>query len=217
MNVDDIRQIITAQLVDVGIVPEEIHFEIALDYYNQIGEIPELNYIIDKMIQNNDGVNLEIRDRMASYLMSSIAPNAASIEIVNHNDADENDQNDENGDNSDSGESEEPFTYSPSIANSNSEENISQLFGPNSRELDVKNVIADIDSISLIMIKDPVHIVNNNECLLCYDKFVNTDIVRVLPCMHNFHRRCIDEHLIKESHLCPLCRQSAGKYKQINI
>ena len=57
----------------------------------------------------------------------------------------------------------------------------------------------------------------NTECLICYDSFVGTDIIRVLPCSHKLHRCCIDDHLMKKSYLCPYCKHPAGDYVQYNL
>jgi len=55
-----------------------------------------------------------------------------------------------------------------------------------------------------------------NACPICLDPFCSTDQVRILPCHHAFHRRCIDTWLLgKMSHedsytnCCPVCKRSA--------
>ena len=72
----------------------------------------------------------------------------------------------------------------------------------------------EIDKIDLQIITD-----NNSveACPICYDKFVKTDLVRILPCKHRFHRLCIDKWLSEESYLCSICNGSAGTYSNINL
>lgn len=52
---------------------------------------------------------------------------------------------------------------------------------------------------------------NNNQqyivqCLICTDKFKNKDKIIILPCEHNFHKKCLQKWLTKESNKCPLCK-----------
>ncbi len=42
-------------------------------------------------------------------------------------------------------------------------------------------------------------------CAICIDNFGNGDIVRELPCKHEFHASCVDEWL-KTTPLCPMCK-----------
>ena len=44
-------------------------------------------------------------------------------------------------------------------------------------------------------------------CAICVDDFQEGDNMRVLPCNHHFHLKCIDEWLINHSDLCPLCKK----------
>lgn len=82
---------------------------------------------------------------------------------------------------------------------------------------DVVKVVKDINEIKLIFIKDEQTIDENmsSGCLLCYDQFFPTDLVRVLPCNHCFHRLCVDKLLTTVSHLCPFCKHPAGEHKFI--
>ncbi|KAF2128174.1 hypothetical protein P153DRAFT_319525 [Dothidotthia symphoricarpi CBS 119687] len=46
-------------------------------------------------------------------------------------------------------------------------------------------------------------------CAICIDDFEpNESQVRELPCRHIFHPECIDTFLLRNSSLCPLCKQS---------
>jgi hypothetical protein len=45
-----------------------------------------------------------------------------------------------------------------------------------------------------------------NECSICLCKYKNTDILKLLPCKHPFHKKCIKKWLSNEEHnKCPLC------------
>lgn len=43
-------------------------------------------------------------------------------------------------------------------------------------------------------------------CAICVEDFKEGDRLRVLPCDHSFHIKCIDEWLVNHSDLCPLCK-----------
>lgn len=43
-------------------------------------------------------------------------------------------------------------------------------------------------------------------CAVCLSEFDDDDVLRRLPCGHNFHRACIDKWL-KRNKVCPLCLQ----------
>ncbi|ORX48038.1 hypothetical protein DM01DRAFT_1376999 [Hesseltinella vesiculosa] len=44
-------------------------------------------------------------------------------------------------------------------------------------------------------------------CVICLDIYNGQDVIRTLPCGHEFHRDCIDLWLTKKSDTCPLCQQ----------
>lgn len=48
-------------------------------------------------------------------------------------------------------------------------------------------------------------------CAICVDEFSGGDQLRVLPCDHYFHSKCIDEWLINHSSLCPLCKKAVQR------
>lgn len=46
-------------------------------------------------------------------------------------------------------------------------------------------------------------------CAICLDDFIpNTTPVRELPCRHIFHPDCVDSFLLRNSSLCPMCKNS---------
>jgi hypothetical protein len=94
------------------------------------------------------------------------------------------------------------------------------VFQPNMGQMiDVKSVLSkeEMNNLPLIYIDETNNKFDQQECINCYDPFVKSDLVRILPCGHKFHHVCIDNQLTKESHLCPLCKNPAGNYTHINM
>lgn len=50
-------------------------------------------------------------------------------------------------------------------------------------------------------------VTETEECCICMEEYVEGDRIRFLPCMHYYHRKCIDEWLVR-SFTCPTCSQS---------
>ncbi|KAI0237147.1 RING finger protein 11 [Lamellibrachia satsuma] len=44
------------------------------------------------------------------------------------------------------------------------------------------------------------------ECVICMGEFMVGDTVRYLPCMHTYHRECIDDWLMR-AFTCPSCME----------
>lgn len=49
------------------------------------------------------------------------------------------------------------------------------------------------------------------ECAICWEDFSQGEEVRMLPCEHKFHPKCIDPWLLDFSGTCPVCRIEFGK------
>lgn len=47
---------------------------------------------------------------------------------------------------------------------------------------------------------------DEKECAICLSRFKQGDLVRMLPCQHEFHQDCIDQWLLKKDKRCPCCR-----------
>ncbi|XP_052802327.1 RING finger protein 215-like [Mya arenaria] len=45
----------------------------------------------------------------------------------------------------------------------------------------------------------------NDSCAICLEKFYLKQKLRVLPCSHFFHTKCVDPWLVR-NHTCPLCK-----------
>jgi len=50
-------------------------------------------------------------------------------------------------------------------------------------------------------------------CVVCMCDFECRQVVRVLPCAHEFHSKCVDKWL-KSNRTCPICRGDAADYFQ---
>ena len=46
----------------------------------------------------------------------------------------------------------------------------------------------------------------NTECVICMEEFVFGDCMRYLPCLHNYHTKCIDDWLMR-NFICPSCME----------
>lgn len=47
---------------------------------------------------------------------------------------------------------------------------------------------------------------DTKECHICMSEFVDMEILRILPCFHEFHTPCIDKWIV-ENATCPVCRE----------
>ncbi|KAG7391522.1 hypothetical protein PHYPSEUDO_004592 [Phytophthora pseudosyringae] len=53
--------------------------------------------------------------------------------------------------------------------------------------------------------------VNNTVCAVCRDEFEAEEEVRALPCLHFYHRECIDQWLMYHRQ-CPICKHVVAVY-----
>ncbi|EKX37339.1 hypothetical protein GUITHDRAFT_97280, partial [Guillardia theta CCMP2712] len=44
------------------------------------------------------------------------------------------------------------------------------------------------------------------ECYICLEEYVEEEVLRKLPCNHEFHSKCIDRWLLEVHRTCPCCR-----------
>ncbi|XP_067295468.1 RING finger protein 215 [Pseudorasbora parva] len=54
---------------------------------------------------------------------------------------------------------------------------------------------------------DQAQTVETDSCAVCLEQYNNNQCLRVLPCLHEFHRDCVDPWLLLQQ-TCPLCKRS---------
>lgn len=239
MNDEDIREIVKLYLADIGIEMNDNHYNIAKAYYNETNIIPTPDFIICKMMLDSQDNNYEPyihpinRSDIENYIENpedfvesdSNGENYSSVSNDESNEVsdDESDETDETD--------ESMYEHVPALEYqlhdlqyghvnhiSQLDENSQiQFIAENTLSLDVKKVLKNIDDIQLAMFKNIENVNSNNECLICYDLFVPTDIIRILPCSHIFHRCCIDTQLKTQCYLCPYCKSATGEYVYHNL
>lgn len=233
---NNIKEIVRSLLHDIETDATDQHYMVAINYYNNYGIIPDINYIIGSVMQYNDimryvdpvggddhGNVPELGQVNQGDIPNLVEENNSDgdipeLERVNQGDIllqyhviAEQSPNLMDENNSDGDDSDDEYQ---NLHSGDDEQNSEQI---NGHMIDVKKVIKDVNIIPLAMFKNITNQNSNEYCLICYDQFVATDIIRILPCDHNLHRRCIDDHLKQNSHLCPYCKGPAGEYILANL
>uniref|UniRef100_A0A8D2IRU0 E3 ubiquitin-protein ligase ZNRF3 n=1 Tax=Varanus komodoensis TaxID=61221 RepID=A0A8D2IRU0_VARKO len=54
---------------------------------------------------------------------------------------------------------------------------------------------------------------STSDCAICLEKYIDGEELRVIPCTHRFHRRCVDPWLLQH-HTCPHCRHNIIEQKK---
>jgi len=47
----------------------------------------------------------------------------------------------------------------------------------------------------------------DKDCCICLDELAEGDLIRMLPCGHEYHTACIDRWLTTQQHQCPICKR----------
>ncbi|PVU92822.1 hypothetical protein BB559_003581 [Furculomyces boomerangus] len=74
-----------------------------------------------------------------------------------------------------------------------------------------KNYILSLKAITValkapIISKSEIKMIDELECLICFEEFEDDELIRSIPCRHIFHKECIDTWLLGQSGFCPTCR-----------
>ncbi|CAB1322349.1 unnamed protein product, partial [Coregonus sp. 'balchen'] len=56
---------------------------------------------------------------------------------------------------------------------------------------------------------------STSDCAICLEKYIDGEELRVIPCAHRFHMKCVDPWLLQH-HTCPHCRHNIIEQKKGN-
>jgi len=62
-----------------------------------------------------------------------------------------------------------------------------------------------IDNLPLHIYKKDTETIEQEPCTICLEEFIGEQEIRTLPCLHQFHKGCVDKWLYRQNH-CPNCR-----------
>lgn len=107
-------------------------------------------------------------------------------------------------------------TYGPEMVNQeNSEaENYEALLNLAERLGEAKPrglLKSEIDQLPSYRFNAETHQSEQTCCVVCMCDFEQRQLLRVLPCNHEFHAKCVDKWL-KTNRTCPICRGDASEY-----
>ncbi|KAM8909843.1 RING finger protein 44 isoform 1-T6 [Spinachia spinachia] len=69
---------------------------------------------------------------------------------------------------------------------------------------------ADIEQLPSYRFNSENHLSEQTLCVVCFSDFECRQLLRVLPCNHEFHAKCVDKWL-KTNRTCPICRADASE------
>ncbi|KAM9253701.1 RING finger protein 44 isoform 2-T5 [Dugong dugon] len=69
---------------------------------------------------------------------------------------------------------------------------------------------ADIEQLPSYRFNPDSHQSEQTLCVICFSDFEARQLLRVLPCNHEFHTKCVDKWL-KANRTCPICRADASE------
>uniref|UniRef100_T1JLM0 RING-type domain-containing protein n=1 Tax=Strigamia maritima TaxID=126957 RepID=T1JLM0_STRMM len=70
---------------------------------------------------------------------------------------------------------------------------------------------AEIEQLPSYRFNAETHQSDQTSCVICMCDFEQRQLLRVLPCNHEFHAKCVDKWL-KTNRTCPICRGDASEY-----
>ncbi|NWX94542.1 RNF44 protein, partial [Nothoprocta ornata] len=72
---------------------------------------------------------------------------------------------------------------------------------------------ADIEHLPSYRFNPENHQSEQTLCVVCFSDFEARQLLRVLPCNHEFHAKCVDKWL-KANRTCPICRADASEVQR---
>lgn len=72
---------------------------------------------------------------------------------------------------------------------------------------------ADIEQLPSYRFNPSNHQSEQTLCVVCMCDFESRQLLRVLPCNHEFHAKCVDKWL-KANRTCPICRADASEVQR---
>ena len=144
--------------------------------------------IINSMTGLN--MNLNLGGNMGNF------NNSQNINIqgnYNFNDEEDEEEDDigDNGENEDNEEYEEEENYD--------ENNLEEIYLRKK-----KKFILELDEFQYKHVKK-YNTIKEDKCAICLQKYTGIDIIKLFPCKHIFHKKCILKW-IENSNKCPLCK-----------
>ncbi|KAM8887111.1 E3 ubiquitin-protein ligase znrf3 isoform 2-T3 [Spinachia spinachia] len=64
-------------------------------------------------------------------------------------------------------------------------------------------------------VSDSLSSSSTSDCAICLEKYMDGEELRVIPCAHRFHKKCVDPWLLQH-HTCPHCRHNIIEQKKGN-
>lgn len=68
---------------------------------------------------------------------------------------------------------------------------------------------ADIDALPSRTLQGTDHLGEQTKCLICLEEFGDGDDVMTLPCLHIYHKKCVEQWLGRDNS-CPVCKTPIG-------
>ena len=93
------------------------------------------------------------------------------------------------------------------VDNMSYEELLSMFGGPNQRPANDR----DIDALPVRKVEGEADKESSTDCCICMEEVAAGQEMKTMPCLHSFHRGCIDRWL-KQSGICPICKHQLSPH-----
>ncbi|OMJ08553.1 E3 ubiquitin-protein ligase ZSWIM2 [Smittium culicis] len=80
-----------------------------------------------------------------------------------------------------------------------------------------KGGVFDPKSIISISVESNKNNSEVSECLICFETINVGDFIRLIPCLHRFHKECLDNWLTSRSGSCPNCRYDLRPLREASV